>query len=415
MNSDFDKTGWQTFKLSEICKTNQENFSKNDDWNFVNYLDTGNITANHIETIQKIFLKTEKLPSRAKRKVKTDSIIYSTVRPIQRHYGIIKSQPKNFLVSTGFVVIDVDKNFLDAKFLYYFLTLDDIVEKLQTLAEQSVSTYPSIKSSDLENLEINLPPLEIQKKIAAVLSALDDKIETNNAINKNLEQQAQAIFKSWFIDFEPFGGKMPDDWKIGKVIDIPMLITDYVANGSFSSLKQNVKLLKDKSYAYFIRNVDLKSGNFNVYVDEHSYNFLSKSKLYGGEIIISNVGDVGSVFLCPTLDIPMTLGNNVIMLRPDKNFFNYYLYIWFKYSKGKDMIQKITSGSAQPKFNKTDFRSSSILLPTYNVLNDYHKIVSPMFEKFLQNQQENKKLIEMRDLLLPRLLNGEIDVSAVEI
>lgn len=87
-----------------------------------------------------------------------------------------------------------------------------------------------------------------------------------------------------------------------------MLVTDYVANGSFASLKENVTLYQDKNYAYFIRNTDLKADSFSVFVDEHSYNFLSKSTLYGNEVIISNVGDVGSVFLCPILDQPMTLG-----------------------------------------------------------------------------------------------------------
>lgn len=113
-----------------------------------------------------------------------------------------------------------------------------------------------------------------------------------------------------------------------------MLVTDYVANGSFASLKENVTLYQEPNYAYFVRNTDLKSGSFGVYVDQHSYEFLSKSTLYGGEIIISNVGDVGSVFLCPKLDGPMTLGNNIIMLRPENDALRYYLFIWFKHLQG---------------------------------------------------------------------------------
>ncbi|XBG73260.1 restriction endonuclease subunit S [Enterococcus cecorum] len=95
-------------RLGDVCKINVDSYSTKEKWDFVNYLDTGNITNNTINSIQFIDLKNNKLPNRAKRKVKTDSIIYSTVRPNQRHFGIIKSQPENFLVSTGFAVIEAD-------------------------------------------------------------------------------------------------------------------------------------------------------------------------------------------------------------------------------------------------------------------------------------------------------------------
>ena len=125
----------------------------------------------------------------------------------------------------------------------------------------------------------------------------------------------------------------------------------------------------------------MKSGKFEVYVDRHSYEFLSKSTLYGGEIIISNVGDVGSVHLCPYLDKPMTLGNNIIMLKPNKQYYSYYLYILFKWAYGNDLIMSIKGGSAQPKFNKTDFKSLKIIAPKDIVLEKYHSMISVLFNK----------------------------------
>ena len=208
---------------------------------------------------------------------------------------------------------------------------------------------------------------------------------------------------------------MPNDWSVVKVSDIEMLVTDYVANGSFASLKANVTLYQEENYAYFIRNTDLKSGTFNVFVDEHSYFFLSKSTLYGNEIIISNVGDVGSVFLCPVLNKPMTLGNNIIMLRPDNPVYNYYLYIWFKWGQGQGNIQGIKGGSAQPKFNKTDFKNLPLLLPNSDIISSFHDTVKPLFEMISKNNIENQRLAALRDTLLPKLMNGEIDVSAVRI
>ncbi|OPZ20439.1 MAG: Type I restriction modification DNA specificity domain protein [Firmicutes bacterium ADurb.BinA205] len=181
---------FETVRLGDICITNQLSYSPKDKWNHVNYLDTGNITQNCIDEIQSIDLTTEKLPSRAKRKVKHNSIIFSTVRPNQLHYGIIKEQPENFLVSTGFTVIDVYPNKADADFVYYSLTQTEIIQHLQAIAEQSTSAYPSIKASDIEDLEIVLPDIETQRRISAIFQALDKKKVINAAINENLCLQA---------------------------------------------------------------------------------------------------------------------------------------------------------------------------------------------------------------------------------
>lgn len=415
---------WQTVRLGEIVKTNQSTYSPKENWQFVNYLDTGNITMNKIDEIQNINTAKDKLPSRARRKVKTNSIIYSTVRPNQLHYGIIKKQPDNFLVSTGFTVIDVNYDKAVPDFIYYALTKQEVTEQLQTIAEQSVSAYPSLKPSDIENLELMLPDKKTQERIVAILRSIDEKIKENNAINNNLEQQAVVLFRSWFSAFslspnsphvDSEFGEIPESFAVVKVGSLPMLITDYVANGSFASLKANVNLYQEPNYAYFIRNTDLKSGSYGVFVDQHSYEFLSKSTLYGGEIIISNVGDVGSVFLCPKLDGRMTLGNNIIMLRPQDDHLRYYLYIWFKYLQGQALIQGIKGGSAQPKFNKTDFKNTSVLIPPKDILTRFHETVAPMFEMISQRQAETAQLTDLRDTLLPQLMSGEIDVSSLDL
>ena len=172
--------------MGDACVTNAESYSPKEKWKFVNYLDTGNITNNRVDSIQYIDVENDKLPSRARRKVKKNSIIYSTVRPNQRHFGIIKTKPENFLVSTGFAVIDVDADMLDADFLYYLLTQPTLVEALHAIAEQSTSAYPSIKPSDIEDLEIQIPELATQKKIADILGSLDRKITQNTEVNDNL-------------------------------------------------------------------------------------------------------------------------------------------------------------------------------------------------------------------------------------
>lgn len=292
------------------------------------------------------------------------------------------------------------------------------------LKKESGTVFGSVNRNDINGLEVDIPEdAQVQKKIARYLEMIDDKIELNNTINNNLEQQAVLLFKKWFIEFDNSSknmletrfGLVPESFKLLKNGELPLVVTDYVANGSFASLKANVTLYQEPNYAYFIRNTDLKSGTFEVFVDEHSYNFLSKSTLHGGEIIISNVGDVGSVFLCPKLDKPMTLGNNIIMLRPEQENLRYYLYIWFKWLYGQSLIQGIKGGSAQPKFNKTDFKNLPIFLPPDDLLEQFHQIVKPIFELINENNTENQALTRTRDTILPRLMSGELDVSDIDL
>ena len=324
--------------------------------------------------------------------------------------------------STEYIVFREIDGVSDADFLYY-LICSPLVRNLAIKSMVGSSGRQRVQTDVVANLDIELPPIEEQRKIGGLLKTIDDKIELNNAINNNLEQQAVLLFKKWFIEFDNSSknmletrfGLVPESFKLLKNGELPLVVTDYVANGSFASLKANVTLYQEPNYAYFIRNTDLKSGTFEVFVDEHSYNFLSKSTLYGGEIIISNVGDVGSVFLCPKLDKPMTLGNNIIMLRPEQENLRYYLYIWFKWLYGQSLIQGIKGGSAQPKFNKTDFKNLPIFLPPDDLLEQFHQIVKPMFELIDENNTENQALTRTRDTILPRLMSGELDVSDIEI
>lgn len=304
---------------------------------------------------------------------------------------------------------------LDPQYLYYYFCAEETKQFVRNIAVGA--TMPSINTALLGQVQIFYPDIITQKKIAAILSALDEKIATNRAINENLERQALSIFYNLFSGSDDMVatelGNIPCTFSVSKVGQLPMIVTDYVANGSFASLKENVTLYQEPNYAYFIRNTDLKSDSFGVYVDKHSYDFLSKSTLFGGEIIISNVGDVGSVHLCPVLDRPMTLGNNIIMLRPNEEL-RYYLYIWFKYAQGQSLIQGIKGGSAQPKFNKTDFKSLPIVIPNDATLYSFSSVVSPMFALINSNKMENNRLIKIRDSILPKLMSGEIDVSAVQ-
>lgn len=184
--------------------------------------------------------------------------------------------------------------------------------------------------------------------------------------------------------------------KCRKMLELPIEVTDYVANGSFESLRDNVTLLDTEDYAFYVRNTDLKSNTYTKFVTEESYRFLSKSVLYGNEVIISNVADVGSVYLCPTLKKPMTLGSNVIMLRSEDNVWSYFMYLYFRYFKGRDQIVEITTGSAQPKFNKTAFRNLDINVPEDRYLQHFNKFVAPIFHAIEINNIELREMDKIK-------------------
>ncbi|MEI3269777.1 MAG: restriction endonuclease subunit S [Candidatus Gastranaerophilaceae bacterium] len=269
------KNNFKTCYIGDICKINENTYSNSDKWNFVNYLDTGNITKNKIENIQFINLSLEKLPSRAKRKVKNNNIIYSTVRPNQKHFGIIEEQPENFLVSTGFAVLDVDCQKANPRFVYYYLTQENYTNALHAIAEQSTSAYPSIKPSDIGNRKIILPTLEVQNKIAKVLSALDNKIELNNSINNNLEQQAQAIFNNKFVNLET----VPSNWQIGNLSGI----ADYL-NGL---AMQKFRPSEDEIGIPVLKIKELRQGFCDNQSDLCSPNIKSEYLINDGDVIFS--------------------------------------------------------------------------------------------------------------------------------
>ena len=411
---------WKTYKLEDLCKrvcsggtpksTCEEFYGGTIPW-----LNTKEVNFNRIYETESAITQTGNDNSSAKW-VDANSIIVAMYGNTAGKVALAKIP---LTTNQACCNLTIDESKADYRYLFYYLLsqYDIIKSKANGAAQQNLN------AQQIKDLLIPLPSLETQRIISDILSALDDKIELNNRINHNLEEQAQALYKSWFVDFEPFKdgkfveselGMIPEGWRYDYIGKLPIYISDYVSNGSFASLKANVKLHNVKEYAHFIRNTDLKSETFPIYVDRHSYEFLSKSQLSGGEIIISNVGDVGSVYICPTLDGPMTLGNNVIMIKPDNELLKYYLYILFKWFEGKQLLKGITGGSAMPKFNKNDFKSLQILIPSTDVLMSFNAAVKPLFNEINTNSSTTQKLSKLRDTILPKLMSGELKINEID-
>ena len=197
----------------------------------------------------------------------------------------------------------------------------------------------------------------------------------------------------------PFG-KIPDGWGLDTINNVCDVVTDYVANGSFKSLAENVEYQEHEDSTILIRLVDYNNG-FNgdfVYVNDHAYEFLAKSKLFGGEVIISNVGaNVGTVFRCPYLNKQMTLGPNSVMLKFKQN--DDFYYYWLKSPAGQHMLQSIVTGSAQPKFNKTNLRQVVVPVPDESTQNKIASFLITIDKQIDVNNKINRNLQEQLDVI----------------
>ena len=402
---------WKEVRLGDYIKTNEIQYSIKENWeNFV-YLDTGSIIEGRIDKLL-YFTKEDKLPSRARRKVQHGDIIYSCVRPNQRHYGYINIPVENLLVSTGFVVISC-KN-IDSKYLYYYLTQDTIINYLQNIGEQSVSTYPTIKPQDIEDIFIRIPSdIEDQRRIASILSSLDRKIELNNKINADLEEMAQAIFKNWFVDFEPFKdgkfvdselGMIPEGWKAGRADDF------YQINiGKTPPRKEHKWFSTNPADKIWVSIANM--GNSGIFISDSS-EYLTKEAVDRHNIImvprntilLSFKLTVGRVAIA---DKELTTNEAIARFILSDDKYMEYLYL---YLKKYDYNSLGSTSSIATAVNSKTIKGMQMLQPSDNVIDAFHIQVNPIFEKIRSLAKENSRLSLLRDTLLPRLMSGELEV-----
>ncbi|KAA3665626.1 restriction endonuclease subunit S, partial [Pectobacterium carotovorum] len=230
-----------------------------------------------------------------------------------------------------------------------------------------------------------------QREIAVTLSAIDDKIANNTAINHHLEQMAQAMFKSWFIDFEPFGGKMPDDWREGTLGDIIKLF-DFKRVPLSSSQRDKMT----KIYPYY------GAATLMDYVDDYLFD--------GIYLLLGEDGTVIDDLGFPILQYvwgKFWVNNHAHVLQGQNGFTVESLYILLKQTS----VASIVTGAVQPKINQTNLKALGVLIPSAEIIKQFNTVLSPLFTKIRANQDENLRLAEIRDALLPKLISGELSVA----
>lgn len=387
----------ETKKLGDLVWINRLSVTGDFPYKTIEYIDTASVTRNSFEKSQ--ILNIDEAPSRAKRLIRDGDTIISTVRPSLQHYGFIKNPKPNTLVSTGFAVLTPRK--IDPFYLYSYLTQAKVTAKLNAIAEATTTTFPAFRPEVLSEMEIEIPNLPTQKKIAEILGAYDAKIENNNTIIKNLETTAQTLFNEWFVKFRFPGykkaklvesdtstslstgmGKIPEGWGVFELKDI------------FSFVKgkkpSEVSEIQKEGYLQQILIDSFENGK-KLYADKRGMVVASEEDL----LMVMDGASSGRI----EFGISGLVGSTMSKLQLRKPIRS-ILYFFLK-ARERDIKDNAT-GSAIPHTDKEKVYRYRIALP--RDANYFEHSLFRYIQAVERLKRENLALKQSRDQLLAKLI-----------
>lgn len=397
------QTNWQKIKIGDIADVIGGGTPSTKNYDFWNG-DISWLTPKDLSGYKERYI------SKGERNITTSGLQNSSARLLPKGTVLLTSRaPIGYLAiakqevctNQGFKSIILKGGYLP-EFFYYLLKNN--IEYI--IGMSSGSTFAEISGTQVKNLEFNVPDYDTQKKIAGVLGALDDKIELNNKINQNLEAQAQALFKSWFVDFEPFGGQMPSDWKIGKLGDICECLLGGTPNRNIPEFwNGNIPWINSGEVNAF------RITKPSEYISELGLSKSATKLLPAKTTVIAITGaTLGKVSL---LEINSCANQSVVGVLPNSNIPYEFIYPFVKHN----ILELIShqTGGAQQHINKQNVEQIKLYIPPYGILHQYQTSVKPIYKMIANNCFENTRLAEVRDILLPKLMSGEISVDDVKI
>lgn len=301
---------------------------------------------------------------------------------------------------TEHAVVVCANNLNNTHYLAYLLS----TMNLGRLSGQSAQPGLSVKTLGIQ--EIMLPSIEYQNKVVALLSSLDEKIAVNNNINDNLQQQAAAIFRSWFVDCAPFGGKAPDEWENVTLEDITALVSRGITPKYADDTDQiviNQKCIRNHT-------IDLSLAR------THTPKIINEKWLRFGDLLINSTGDgtlgrAAQVWFQPK---NLTVDSHVTIARPAKENLIFYIGLWGILHE-KEIESLHTGSTGQTELPRDRVKAMELLLPDNETLDRFNGLITPMAAAIVANQEENNRLAALRDAILPKLMSGEIDVTDIQL
>ena len=376
---------------------------------YINYIDTSSVISGDLLSVQYL---NDDFPSRANKKIEKDDILYSSVRPILKHFYYYEKEIDHAIASTGFCVIrNKDKNNYDTKFLYYYLSTNQVISYLDNIAQNSQATFPSFSKKDLEKIDIPKIPLPTQQKIASILSAYDDLMQNYKKQIQALQTAASELYKEWFVRFRfpgyqtaEFENGIPEGWKIERIGNIGEVI-----GGGTPSTENEEYWDGDIPW---LSPVDL-SDNTNVYVSRGGKNITklglqkSSAKMMPKDtVLLSSRAPVGYVALaknpiCTNQGFKSVVCNTSV-IQP--------IYLYFYFRMNKNYLQSIASGATFPELSGSMMKKLKVLLPQMELQKEFSKKANIFISKAELLSEQITNLTQQRDLLLPRLMRGALEV-----
>ncbi len=372
------------YKLSELSSYVTEKILVSELQEY-QYISTDNMVLNRGGIIPtKYFPQLGKVAS-----FKKGDILISNIRP---YFKKIWLASFNGGCSNDVLVIRANSK-IDNNFLYYVLSSDDFFDYV-TATSKDGTKMPRGDRVAVMKYQVPNFSLETQQKIAKILSSLDEKIELNNKINENLHAQAQAIFKSWFVNFEPFGGTMPSDWEKGKLSDVADITMGQSPKGeSYNEIGDGEVFYQGK--ADFAERFPVR----RLYTTEPKRMAEEKS------VLLSVRAPVGEINVATE---KCCIGRGLASIKSKNGQNSYLLYLLYSIQSQFDIFNG--EGTVFGSINKSDLGNMNIVLPAQEKISQFEKIASQLDEMILTNWNENQKLAQIRDTLLPKLMSGELEV-----
>ena len=396
----FNKSEWKKVKLGDICEvvtgsTPLKKIKEYWDKNEVPFITPPELKYEGINYITpSIFVS--KIGSNHGRIIPKNSICVCCIGSLGK-LGILK---EDSITNQQINSLILKNENVDLLYLYFYLKT--IKNNLESIS--SSTTVKIINKSSFEKIEIILPNLEIQKKVSQKLELLENDINFRKSQLNYLNELNKSLFTTMFGDIKT----NDKNWEIKKFHEIISILTDYHANGSYKILKDNVELLDFKEYALMIRTTDLENNNFIQgvkYINEKAYNFLKKTKIFGGELIINKIGSAGNVYLMPYLNIPVSLGMNQFMIRLKKDYSNIFYYKLLTTEYYTNVIKSNVQGAVTKTITKEAIKNIDIIIPPIELQNKFAERI----EKIEKLKFEIEKSIEIAQNLYDSLISKYFD------
>lgn len=304
---------------------------------------------------------------------------------------IIYNQDEAPALLSSIAILRCDEEKVIPEYLYYLLKTPSFKKDVKD-NYGSGSAIPRIILKDFKRMKVEYPSIEKQRQIVSILHDLDAKIFNNQKVNDNLEQQAKELFRAWFVEFIPFGGTMPSDWH-------------------FRTLGESTEMSAGGDKPKILSSIQTEKCTYPVYSnglsDEGLYGYTDAPKIKDESVTVSARGTIGFVCLRHIPYVPIVRLVTLIPLR--KLMSAKYLYLYLK------QCDISGTGTTQQQLTVPDFRKTEILIPSKDVMDQFTKTVTPLFDTIWSDQEQNRKLASLRDILLPKLMSGELNVSDIQL